>query len=118
MPVIGWSPMISADEPLRSQVRSGISFVENTPMKTQVDVISEQVNCPVVQMPGRRFPGVVLQGDSLRILLDQAREIRDLLRGGKSRELEAAISELEDKLAGYVACYEQAMSDIGRELPY
>lgn len=33
----------------------------------RVKVLSRQSNAAVVRMPGRSFPGVVLQGDSLRI---------------------------------------------------
>lgn len=87
-------------------------------MKTQIEIISDRVNCPVVQIPGRRFPGVVLQGDSLRTLVDAVQEIRGLCAAGPTHEVVAAIDALEAQLAGYVACYEQAMSEAGRELPY
>ena len=39
---------------------------------TQLEMWSEQVNSAVVRVPGRRFPGVVVQGDSLSILFDLA----------------------------------------------
>ena len=84
----------------------------------QIDVLSETVNCPVVQMPGRNFPGVVLQGDSLRILLDSAEEVQQLCSSVKNPDLSAAVASLREKLAGYVVSYEQAMRAIGRDLPY
>jgi len=88
-------------------------------MKTiQIDVLSETVNCPVVQMPGRKYPGLVLQGDSLRNLLDSTEEICELCASAGGAELSEAASSLREKLAGFVAAYEQAMKDAGRELPY
>lgn len=88
-------------------------------MKTiQIDIVSETVNCPVVQMPGRKYPGVVLQGDSLKILLDSTEEIQQLCRSARNADLSAAVASLREKLAGYVASYEEAMKEAGRELPY
>ena len=40
-------------------------------------------NHAVVQLPGRRFPGVVFQGDSLFLLLEQVREVREALDAGQ-----------------------------------
>ena len=86
--------------------------------KIPIDVLSETVNCVVVQMPERKYPGLVLQGDSLRILLDSAEEICGLCASAGSSELSEAASSLKEKLAGYVSAYEQAMKEAGRELPY
>jgi type VI protein secretion system component VasF len=86
--------------------------------KIQIDVLSETLNCPVVQMPGRRFPGVVLQGDSLKILLDSAEEVQRLCSSLRNPDLSAAVASLRQKLAGYVASYEEAMTEAGRDLPY
>jgi hypothetical protein len=36
--------------------------------KMEIEVYSEATNQAVVQMPGRQFPGSVIQGDSLSIL--------------------------------------------------
>jgi hypothetical protein len=84
----------------------------------QIEVLSETLNCPIVQMPGRKYPGVVLQGDSLRILLDSAEEIRQLCNSAQNSELAIAVNSIREKLAGYVACYEQVMNEAGRDLPY
>lgn len=86
--------------------------------KIQIDMLSETVNCPLVQMPGRKYPGIILQGDSLRILLDSTEEICDLCTSAQNPELSSAASLLKEKLAGYVAIYEQAMKEAGRDLPY
>ncbi|MBP7947553.1 MAG: hypothetical protein KA191_16005 [Verrucomicrobia bacterium] len=84
----------------------------------QVAVLSETSNCPVVQLPDRKYPGVVLQGDSLRILLDSAEEIRELSAKVQDAELSDAVASLKEKLAGYVSVFEQTMKANGRDLPY
>ena len=42
-----------------------------------VEVLSDAVNRAVVRMPGRRFPDLVIQGDSLIRLTAQVREIAE-----------------------------------------
>jgi hypothetical protein len=85
--------------------------------KLTIDVISEGSNCVVVQMPGRRYPGLVLQGDSLRILLDSAEELCELCASAGPDASEAA-AMLKEKLAGYLSAYEKAMEAEELELPY
>lgn len=86
--------------------------------RIQIEIVSEAVNCPVVQMPGRKYPGVVLQGDSLKILLDSAEEVQQLSGSVRNTDLSAAVASLREKLVGYIASYEEAMKEAGRELPY
>ena len=81
-------------------------------------MLSETVNCPVVCIPGRRFPGVVIQGDSLKILLDHAQEIEELAAQCQNGELNAAVGHLKLILSGYVEEYETTMKASDRDLPY
>lgn len=59
----------------------------------------------VLRMPGRQFPGVLIQGDSLSVLFSQARELASGLTGAKSAAAEdasllaAALGELLDDYA-------------------
>lgn len=62
-------------------------------------------NTQLIQGDGRRFPGLLVQGDSLSCLLDDLEE--ELPRGHATR----TVREL-------VAAYELMMADAGRELPY
>jgi hypothetical protein len=102
-------------------VSDPFSLVGNNEVKTmqriEIEMLSETSNCPVVKTPGRKFPGIILQGDSLKALFDVAVEVRD--RCDKNNdELCAAAGELKDRLGGFVAAYEQAMQVNGLELPY
>ena len=69
-------------------------------------------------VPGRRFPGVVIQGDSLKILLDHAQEIEELATQCQNEELNSAVAHLKLILSGYVEEYETTMKANGRDLPY
>ena len=86
--------------------------------KIEIEVLSEKTNCPVVQIPGRQFPGVVIQGDSLKNLLNLSEEIALLAKGAASEGLMETASELNELLAGYVSNYESTMQNCGKELPY
>ncbi|MCY1017442.1 DUF6959 family protein [Pyxidicoccus sp. MSG2] len=88
--------------------------------RKEVEVFSTASNTAVVRVPGRRFPGVVIQGDSLKLLLDDVRTARELAgAAADSREgLADVIAELEEKLAGYLSVYEETLRAHGLELPY
>ncbi|MGN8244506.1 DUF6959 family protein [Cellulomonas soli] len=60
---------------------------------------------PLVQDPGRRYPGLIIQGDTLFILL-------------KDLEEEAPESYALEKVRDWVSMYEQMMAEVGIELPY
>jgi hypothetical protein len=85
--------------------------------RIEIEMLSETSNCPVVRTPERKFPGIILQGDSLKSLLDAAKEIHGLCPKDDD-ELCAAAVALKDRLADFVASYEQAMQANGLELPY
>ncbi|MBC8043241.1 MAG: hypothetical protein IAF08_07330 [Rhizobacter sp.] len=64
-------------------------------MKTaEVEVFSEATNDPVVRMQGRAFPGIVIQGDSLKNIYALAEEIRALAAQTEQAELTEVASEL------------------------
>jgi|WetSurMetagenome_2_1015567.scaffolds.fasta_scaffold132311_3 hypothetical protein len=86
--------------------------------RVEVEVFSEATNCPVVRMPGRKFPGVVLQGDSLSILLREADDLCQLSAKGDTAELAEAARYLRNLLSDYLKTYEETMRAHGLELPY
>ena len=59
-------------------------------------LLTEPSNYAVVQLPDRKYPGVVFQGDSLNALILQLRDALRVANGHKDEELNA---ELEDVLA-------------------
>ena len=52
----------------------------------EIEVLSEEDNCMVLRHLDRKYPGVLIQGDSLSVLLTDLREGRDLLKSPDSSE--------------------------------
>lgn len=86
--------------------------------KIEVDALTSQHNYAVVRLPDRRFPGVVFQGDSLSILVDQA---CTLLRTLEAEDLATAHDEAADLAATLTQIqqiYEGALAQHSIPLPY
>lgn len=84
----------------------------------ELEVFSEASNYGVVRMPGRQYPGCVVQGDSLSILLSYAESIRSRLAGTHDQELIDVADELVELLAGRLDHYEAVLTRHGMSLPY
>lgn len=85
---------------------------------TETELWSSKVNAAVVRVPGRQFPGVVVQGDSLSVLLDRATDIVESLPATADEELRDAAVEVAAKLSAYVEAYEAVLAARGVALPY
>jgi hypothetical protein len=86
--------------------------------RIEVEVLSQTTNAAVVRMPTRRFPGVVIQGDSLHILHQLAESVVQMAVLHADDELSGEAEGLRDLLAGYVASYEDILKVHGIDLPY
>ncbi|MCL1920733.1 MAG: hypothetical protein FWG50_06600 [Kiritimatiellaeota bacterium] len=86
--------------------------------KQELIIYSETVNCPVVQMPERKFPGIVLQGDSLKNLSDIVKSIAKRAQHIKNDELQGEIQDLGAILSCYLECYERTLEFNKIRLPY
>ena len=76
-------------------------------------------NGAVVHLPGRQFPGVVIQGDTLANITRQAMDIRQQV--AKAIGQGETVDELDgvlEKLYAFVALYEMALEQHGFDLPY
>lgn len=84
-------------------------------------ILSSAINAPVVQLPGRRFPAIALQGDTLFGLHQLAERIAKAAASpdlGGSGELAGDAVELAEKIGAYVAIYEATLGERGLPLPY
>jgi hypothetical protein len=84
------------------------------------ELIDNTTNHAVVQLPGRRFPGSVIQGDSLHSLLTTALDIQKLARTAvpKNHELHDEIEFLVGELRERLSHYESVLASRGLGLPY
>ena len=87
--------------------------------QVEVQVLARNGNWAVVQLPGREFPGIHIQGDTfaaLRMrLADVARSLRDAPGNVDGLdELDDAVQEI----AAMLAFYEGVLSKWGLRRPY
>lgn len=84
----------------------------------QLEVFSEASNHGIVRMPGRQFPGCVIQGDSLSVLCGLARSIQERISGQLDEDLAGDVSELLQLLEDRQRHYEAVLSQHKIKLPY
>jgi len=84
------------------------------------NVLSARSNHAIVQLPGRAFPGSVIQGDSLSILCAEAREISLRLKemACQDEELLYLVQEHQEKLLGRLLNYQNVLAEHHIDLPY
>jgi hypothetical protein len=81
-----------------------------------VDVLSDQTNAAVIRHPERRFPGVLVQGDTLFTLCQKADvACRDVGRGSPGFE---AVNEVRNSLWGFLNHYKVVLGDHDLSLPF
>lgn len=83
-----------------------------------IEIFSEASNYAIVRMPGRSFPGCVIQGDSLSILLHRAEEVLELAKRSADHELIESAQEIVDSLQGRLDHYAQVLTEHGMQLPF
>jgi hypothetical protein len=86
--------------------------------KIEIEVYSQASNLAVVRMPGRQYPGMVVQGDSLSILYKTATSILNRAKVTGDTELIDEANELTQLLASRIQLYESTLQQHGIELPY
>jgi hypothetical protein len=87
-------------------------------MTEMATLLSPATNYAVVQLPGRKLPGIVVQGDSAHNLLAQISTIQKLASKYADEDLDAEIEGLRDLLSDAVSHYEMVCSRQGIQLPY
>ena len=83
-----------------------------------VELYSEPTNNAVVRIPGRKFPGVLVQGDSLRTLYLTADAIwRRAVEQGDSALTDEALG-LRETLSEVLGRYERVLEENQLPFPY
>ena len=83
-----------------------------------VEIYSEASNFAIVSVPGRSFPGCVVQGDSLSILLGYAKTVWEKVKDSGDEDLAGSAEELVELLQSRLDHYERVLAEHGIELPY
>ena len=87
-------------------------------MNTEAKLLSPPENFAVVQLPERKFPGVVFQGDTLAGLVQQIEQMRAQLQANELAQLAEELDALEDQLREVKEHYETVCEAHEISLPY
>ncbi|MGC4983242.1 DUF6959 family protein [Streptomyces sp. DT193] len=86
--------------------------------RVEAELFSDGGNDAVVRMPGRRFPGVLVQGDSLHILRSDMAEVMEACERGDLDEARDSAGLLLDYLDTLLVRYEAALGEHEMPRPY
>ncbi|USQ86148.1 hypothetical protein NFX46_22055 [Streptomyces phaeoluteigriseus] len=86
--------------------------------RIEVELFTDGGNDAVVRMPGRQFPGVLVQGDSLHILRSDAAEVARACERGDLDEARDSAGLLLANLDAWLARYEAALGEHEIPRPY
>ncbi|MDX3588479.1 hypothetical protein OG920_28970 [Streptomyces europaeiscabiei] len=84
----------------------------------EAELFTDGGNDAVVRLPGRRFPGVLVQGDSLRILRSDVAEVVEACERGDLEEARDSAGLLLTNLDALLARYEAALGEHEIQRPY
>jgi hypothetical protein len=82
----------------------------------RVEIFSGQTNAAVMRYPGRHFPGVLIQGDSLHSLCRRADDLCQTIGRGSSAFEEA--NALRNILQEYLSHYKVVLGEHDIPLPF
>lgn len=81
-----------------------------------VEIFSDRTNAAVMRHPGRRFPGILVQGDSLYALCCQADVACEKVGRGKPGYED--LNDLRNTLWSYLSHYKSTLHEHGIGLPF
>ena len=83
----------------------------------QIEIYSDASNMAVMRHPGRNYPGVLVQGDTLHSIVSELQVVlaeRQKLSDDAAGELEGVYERLSEMLTHYIAVLEKH----GMDLPF
>jgi hypothetical protein len=83
-----------------------------------VEIYSDATNSAVMRHPGRRFPGVLVQGDTLHTMCVTADAACDAARGTMSEEGFDQLNDLRNHLWALLAHYKKVLGAHKIGLPF
>lgn len=86
--------------------------------RVEAELFTDGGNNAVVRLPGRRFPGVLIQGDSLRILRSDLAQVVDACERSDPAEARNSGDLVLAALDALLTRYEDALHKHGIPRPY
>jgi hypothetical protein len=93
--------------------------MSSSPNQDAAKILLVGSNGAVVHLPGRQFPGIVIQGDTLATITRSLMDVREQV--ARIAGQDEAVGELDivlEQLYARVALYETALEHHGFSLPY
>ncbi|MHC4561667.1 MAG: DUF6959 family protein [Planctomycetota bacterium] len=75
-------------------------------------------NSGIVHLPGRRFPGIAIQGDSMSSLLSEALSFMAKAREYDDEEMYYGALEMAETFRSHLLRYEEVLAREGFDKPY
>ncbi|MET8452188.1 hypothetical protein [Streptomyces sp. NPDC005209] len=86
--------------------------------RTEAELFTDGGNDAVVRLPGRRFPGVLLQGDSLHILRGDVADVLDACERGDLDEARESADSVLASLDALLVRYATVLDEHNIRRPY
>ncbi len=88
----------------------GVMCIRGYDMKKElVEIYSDVSNYAVMRHPDRNFPGSLIQGDSLGILISEIQEAKEELASGNLDDVKGILEMLEERLQERMDVYNEAL---------
>jgi hypothetical protein len=84
----------------------------------EFEIFSDVNNTVVARHTERSFPGILIQGDTLKTFLDDITELREGAAAGDMESVGEVSDILQGKFVELLAQYEKVLEEHGQELPY
>lgn len=84
----------------------------------EVEIFSDETNSAVMRHPGRRFPGVLVQGDTLYTWCRSLDVICASARGRVDDDAFVELNDLRNRLWSHLNHYKQVLGEHGMPLPF
>ena len=86
--------------------------------RVEAELFTDGGNNAVVRLPGRRFPGVLVQGDTLSQLRADLAEVQKALSDGDTNEARDSLAFALRDLDGWLERYIRALEEHGMPVPF
>ena len=84
----------------------------------EIEAFIGQANYAVIRLPARKFPGVVVQGDSLSVFIADLHRGLEQLRQGLFDDGIDQVADVLDRLQEVQRSYEHVLAEHSIPLPY
>lgn len=84
----------------------------------EVEIYSDASNAAIMRHPGRRFPGLLVQGDTLYTLFRQAEEVCAAASGKLTEDEYDELDQLRERLRTFVDHYKNVLHAHQIKLPF